>query len=566
MAMRTPRIAFALVLLAGVASAQQPGSTSYTPERRADAPTFMNAEVVRVDRANNTVTFRSESRETRLTVEGEALAMIGSLHTGDKVVVGYRIATDASGRETRYVTSVRTASPTSGEPGGRRVAASLSAGSTVRARVLSYDRGRRRVTVIDETGGLRAIPIGRGVNTGLDALVPGANVAFNLGGTGTGVNVSGITSLGNTAIFDGGVAFPPVNGRFVSFNQRTGAVTLDTTTAGRVTFPAGSNVVSGFGGLRPGDNLSLNFDVTSGARQAQAGLPAGTPGAATRVTGTGTATGTTTPLAQITGVQQLVAGAPGVQAAGVPGAVSPVSPNTASINAPGLAGTPGATTGVGQQGAGQQGAAAGQQGVGTGQTGTGAGGAAQAGGNGAGTGGAQGGGQSVVGGSNVAVGGLAPGSIGGPVGGVTSPQNRPIPNVPGGSAILPAVLPPAVAKQPLSAEEVGAMRAQGEADLDNAAVALAAAAAPMDAAWSGFKAQCLRGFTPETAAGGREWYLLASGRILTPSDDGCRAIFSDLTARANGFMQQLETVEDAARKADVLPVRVREVFERHRLR
>ena len=110
------------------------------------------------------------------------------------------------------------------------------------------------------------------------------------------------------------------------------------------------------------------------------------------------------------------------------------------------------------------------------------------------------------------------------------------------------------------------MRAQGEADLDNAAVALATAAAPIDAAWSGFKMQCLRGFTPETVSSGREWYLLAQGRILTPSDDACRAIHSDLTARANGFMQQLETVEDAARKADVLPVRVREVFDRHKLR
>ena len=68
--MRTPRIAFLLVLLAGVASAQQQGSTSYTPDRTTDAPTFMNAEVVRVDRASNRITFRSESGETTLTVEG----------------------------------------------------------------------------------------------------------------------------------------------------------------------------------------------------------------------------------------------------------------------------------------------------------------------------------------------------------------------------------------------------------------------------------------------------------------------------------------------------------------
>jgi len=59
---------------------------------------------------------------------------------------------------------------------------------------------------------------------------------------------------------------------------------------------------------------------------------------------------------------------------------------------------------------------------------------------------------------------------------------------------------------------------------------------------------------------------LSQGRIQTPSDDGCRAMFSDLTARANGFMQQLDIVEAAAKRADVLPARVRETFDRHRLR
>lgn len=541
--MRTPSLAFLLVLLAGAASAQQPGSTSYTPDRRTDAPTFMNAEVVRVDQASNRITFRSESRETTLTVEGEALRTIGTLHAGDKVVVGYRIVKDADGREIRYVTSVTTASPTSGEPGSRRVAANLSAGKTVRARVLSYDRGRRRVTVIDENGGLRSIGVGRGV-TGIETLQPGANVAFNLGAAGNGVNVSGITALGDTNVFGNGVGFPAVNGQFVSFNQRTGIVTLDTPNAGRVTFPAGSNVAGGLGGLRPGDNLSLTFDVTTASRQAQAGRPAGAGSGAP----SGPAVGMTQPLATITGVQSLVAGAPGVQSAGVPGAVSPISPNTASVNAPGLAGTPGATTGAGTGGVGTTGA----QGVGGVPQGTGTGGAAQAGANGAGTGG-----QAVSGGQ--VVGGVA-------TGGQTSPLLNPIPNIPGGSPVQAAVLPPAVAKAPLSADEVGMMRAQGEVDLGNAAVALAASANAIDPVWAGFKSQCLRGFTAERVTSGREWYLLAQGRILTPTDDACRALYSDLTNRAQGFMQQLETVEDAARKADVLPVRVREVFDRNRLR
>lgn len=301
--MKTPRIAFLLVLLAGAASAQQQGSTSYTPERKTDAPTFMNAEVVRVNRASNTITFRSESRETTLTVEGEALTSIGTLHSGDKVVVAYRIVKDADGREIRYVTSVTAASPTSGEPEGRNVPATQS-------------------------------------------------------------------------------------------------------------------------------------------------------------------------LATITGAQPIVSGAPPVVQA---------------------------TGGV------------------------------------------------VVAGS-------------------TSPVLTQVPNVRSPTPVQAAVLPPAVAKEPLSADEVGVQRAQGEADLDASAVALSAGANALDVAWDGFKSQCLTGFTTEKGSPGREWYLLAQSRIPTPTDDACRALYTDLTSRAQRFMQQLDTVEDAARKADVLPVRVREVFDRHRLR
>jgi hypothetical protein len=411
--MKTPQYVVFLVLLAAAALAQQPGSTSYTPDRKTDAPTFMNAEVVRIDRASNTVTFRSESRETTLTMEGEALTAIGTLHTGDKVVVAYRIVKDADGRETRFVTTVTPASPTSGEPGGRRIPATLTAGSTVRARVLSYDRGRRRVTVIDESGGLRTIGVVRGVS-GLDVLQPGANVAFNLGAAGTGVNVSGITSLGSTPVFANAVGFPVVNGQFVAFNTRTGIVTLETPTAGRVTFPVDSTATSAFTGLRPGANLSLTFDVTTAAQQA--------------------------PLAAVIGAQPIV---------------------------------------------------------------------------------------------------RAPVQV--------------------------AVVPPPVVEEPLSADEVTAMRAQAEVDFDASAAALDAAASAIDTAWAGFKTQCLPGFTAE-ATSGREWFLLAQGRILTPTDDACHALYTDFNDRAEGFIRQRDAVDDAARKAGVLPARVLEVFDRHRLR
>jgi hypothetical protein len=109
------------------------------------------------------------------------------------------------------------------------------------------------------------------------------------------------------------------------------------------------------------------------------------------------------------------------------------------------------------------------------------------------------------------------------------------------------------------------MRAQGERDLDASAVALASAAAAIDPLWAGFKNQCLSGFSVNTVTAGREWYLLADDRIPTPTDDACRAMFADLTGKTRGFLSQLETVEDAARKADVLPARVREVLDRHKL-
>lgn len=473
--MRTPGIAFILILLAGTTASAQQGTQYYTPDKKADAPTFMNAEVVRIDRRANTVTFRSESQETTLTVEGEALSALATLRAGDKVVVGYRAVKDADGRETRIVTSVTSASPTSGIPDGRAVAVQLDAGSTIRARVLDFDARRRRVTVIDQTGGLWTLPVTRGI-AGIDSLTAGANVALTLGAlTGGGVNVAGIASLGAIPVFAGGVAFPPVAGQFVGFNPGTGILTLDTTTAGRVTFPVGSQVVSGLSGLTPGQNLSLTFDVIRPTRVG----------------------GVVRPLATITGVQPFIPTVAPLQAAVVPGAVTPVAPaNTGAV---------------------------------------------------AGTG---------------AVGGAV---VGAPV--ATSPYANPVPSIPGVTPVAGAVLPPAIAKEPLSNEEVGAMRAQGEADLDAAAVTLAAAAIQIDAVWAGFKNQCLSGFaTGTTTTARREWYALADDRIPTPTDDACRALHADLQGRAQGFLAQVDTVEDAARKADVLPARVREVFERHKLR
>jgi hypothetical protein len=527
--MRTAIVSLLVLLLPGLAAAQQ-GVQSYTPEPKTDAPTFINAEVVRVNH-DNTATFRSESGEITLTADDSTTAALGALHAGDKVLVEYREIKGADGRARRVVTSVKSASATSGEPGRRVASARLTAGSSVRARVLSYDKRKRRVTVIDESGVLRALPVRSGVS-GLDALVPGANVGFSLGaGTTAGtVAVSGINSLGNTAVFAGNNAFPAINGQFVNFNPNTGLVTFDTTTAGRVTFPVAGNVVPSLTGLRAGDPFSFGFDVTAGQPQ------------------TGTTNFTPAPVATITNFQPITtaAGAAGV----VPGTVAPavlqpgvtggVAPASNTVGGFAVGGATGATTGTTTPG-----------GSGT------VGGMAVGGTTGAGVN------------TGAATGAGTTGTVGGPVvvggGAAGSPFINPVPSIPSATPVTGVVLPPAGAKEPLSADEVGMMRAQGERDLDASAVALATAAASIDPVWAGFKNQCLRGFTVNTVTSGREWYLLADDRVPTPTDDACRAMHADLRGRAMGFLSQLETVEDAARKADVLPARVREVLDRHKL-
>jgi hypothetical protein len=542
--MRTA-IAFLFLLLPGVPSARQ-DLQSFTPERTIDAPTFINAEVVRVNR-DNTATFRSESGEITLTAEGAATDALGALHAGDKVLVEYREVKGADGRVSRFVSSVKPASPGSGEPGrGRTVAARLTAGSTVRARVLSFDQRRRRVTVIDESGGLRSLSVRSGI-TGLDALIPGSNVAFNLGAASAGaVAVTGITPLGDTPVFAGNNAFPPINAQFVNFNSRTGIVTLDTATAGRLSFPVTSAVASGITGLRPGDSLNFGFDVTGG--QPVAGTTGFTAGPVANITGfqpitsggslTGLSTGT-------------VAGAPGVLP-GTVGVVPAVLP-TGVVGGQNVGAVPASNT-VGGFAVGGAPGAAGTTAPGGSNT---VGGFAVGGAPGTGATGATGAAPTGTG----TVGG--PVAVGGPVG---SPFTNTVPSIPAATPVAGVVLPPAGAKDPLSANEVGMMRAQGERDLDASAVALAAAAAAIDPVWAGFKNQCLSGFTVSTVTSGREWYLLADDRVPTPNDDGCRALHADLTGRVRGFLSQVETVEDAARKADVLPARVREVFDRHKLR
>jgi hypothetical protein len=507
-----------LLLLSVPAFAQQ----SYTP-RGGDAsvPTYINAEVVRIDRAAGTLTIRSETGDTVLTADRRALPAVTGLKAGDKVLVAYEILVDEGGRTRRLVTYLQPASPTSGEPGPPPVAvAAASAGSTVR--VISTDRRNRRITVTDQSGNPVVLPVSMRASRSLSALQAGDVVALSFGGGGVvSANalpaVNGIQTLpvGTTL---GNFVLPPLTGQFVSFDPGTNRVTLRSA-AGLQSFPVSSAAGSGFIGLVPGENLSLGFQVTQANRS---GLRAGGGTSETGIARTGLAgTAVATPgVLSVGSVQNLgSAGVPNtaVAAQGVAAGIgSPqVAPNTASPNAPGLTNVSGPTANTGPQ------AGAGLPFIGTG--------------------------------------------IGVPsVGGGISPFANSVPSVPTPSPVLNAVLPPAIAKAPLSEDEVGAMRAYGERDLDNAAMVLAAVANDVDAAWARYKMACLGGFVPESSPN-REWFLLLDGRVRTPTDDQCRAMYTQMLGAAAGFEQQLGITFDAARRADVLPGRIREVFERHRI-
>jgi hypothetical protein len=148
--------------------------------------------------------------------------------------------------------------------------------------------------------------------------------------------------------------------------------------------------------------------------------------------------------------------------------------------------------------------------------------------------------------------------------GPTSPYASTVPSIPAPTPVLNAVLPPAIAKAPQADEEVGAIRAQGERDFDGAAMVLAMIANEIDGAWVRYKTACLAGVAPESTPG-REWFLLLDGRVRTPDDDQCRMMYTRLQGMAAGFDQQLAIALDAARRTDVLPGRVREILERHRI-
>jgi hypothetical protein len=193
----------AVLTLAGAAFAQ---TQVYTPAGSdPTVPTFMNAEVVRVDPSGRTITIRTEGRDAVLSVEGEGLMSLSRLHSGDQVMLGYRLD---SGLGTRVVTNIREVTPA---PAGTTGAASRS--TTIESvRVVAVNPSKRTLTVADGTGARRVVSVTPAVAKSLRQVRAGDDVVLSYragkGGTRTVTRVEPVGVSAGGAVTQVGVAAP----------------------------------------------------------------------------------------------------------------------------------------------------------------------------------------------------------------------------------------------------------------------------------------------------------------------------------------------------------------------
>jgi hypothetical protein len=98
-----------------------------TPDASA-SPTYMNAEVVRVDASGRTLTFRGTSGQSVITAEGDAVASLSGLKAGDQVILTYR---DAPAAKDRRLTGIRPVTETRSAPAAPVAAAPAPATAAV---------------------------------------------------------------------------------------------------------------------------------------------------------------------------------------------------------------------------------------------------------------------------------------------------------------------------------------------------------------------------------------------------------------------------------------------------
>jgi hypothetical protein len=103
-----------LTLVTGVAAAQDAKKAPAAPKpahaaKTAAKPSTMAGEIVSVDSAKNTLTFKDEKGESLTwSVEGKALASLKSVKPGDKVEIAYRANEKG---EPQAATEIKAAAP-----------------------------------------------------------------------------------------------------------------------------------------------------------------------------------------------------------------------------------------------------------------------------------------------------------------------------------------------------------------------------------------------------------------------------------------------------------------------
>jgi hypothetical protein len=205
----------AVLTLTGVAFAQTP--QVYTPPAsNPGAPTFVNAEVVRVDPSGRTITFRSGSGDTVLRVEGDAISGLAGLHAGDQVMLGYRVDS-RDGQSTRIVTNIRPVAPTAAARPGR-------ATTIESVRVVAVNPAKRTLTIDDGSGARHVLPVTREAASSLRGIRSGDAVVLSYRSGKGARTVSRIEAVGVSA---GGpstqviAVSPPVTGSSTSTTTTT---------------------------------------------------------------------------------------------------------------------------------------------------------------------------------------------------------------------------------------------------------------------------------------------------------------------------------------------------------
>jgi hypothetical protein len=190
---------------------------------------------------------------------------------------------------------------------------------------------------------------------------------------------------------------------------------------------------------------------------------------------------------------------------------------------------------------------------------------------GGGRGGASAGGTSASGGSGAVGGGSPVLSSGVPQigGGAVGGLNSSIPSIPpsAGTMNTPILPVPTVATGTTIATtpaDVATLRELASRDFDMAVAVVATRAAEVDRAWIAYRSQCVSSTGPLNNRT-REWFGVLDGSFIGPTEDICEASFNEVTRLAQGIEASLDNARDTARRADVLPGRMREVLQRYNL-